>query len=376
MQTQHTFRFTPYLSYMCLLILSSLTFVSCKKQKIVASSTLPEDISNQAYVEILEDRLSKLPLDAQVAIALVHDGQTEYLGITNENKVLSSVANADKVFEAGSITKVFTSICLSELIAANEASLSENLQDQFDFTLKAGGEITLQQLANHTSGLPSLPTNVDEVQGFNIEDPYVVYTYDNLKSYLQNQVALNTTSGTTYAYSNLATGMLGYVLAQKRNSTYEALLRDIVFDPLGMNATTTVLGHVDASNLVEPRDPDGQVVSHWNFAETMAGAGSIKSSVADMAIFIRKNFEEDSVYNLPQEKTFETDDNAYMGLGWIIWEEDDATIHLHDGGTGGFSTILMLDKDRQIGAVIFSNVEDYHDAIVPMCREFMEEIRQ
>lgn len=358
--------------YMYVFLLFIMSILSCNKDDDMSiSSTLSNDITNQNYVKILENRLNKLPNNAQVAIALVHNGNIEYLGVTNENNVLKGMSNENNIFEIGSITKVFTGICLSELVASNKASLTETLQDQFDFQLKAGENITLQQLANHTSGLPVVATNIDEIQGYNPKDPYAVYSYENLKSYLQNYVTLNSASGTKYEYSNLATGVLGYVLAQKRNSTVEEMMQSIIFNPLGMNNTTTLLNKVEPSKLVEPRDINGNVVSHWNFAEIASGAGSIKSSVTDMVKFIQKNFEDDAVYNLPQKVTYNKGNNQYLGLGWTIYKDDKFTIYIHDGATGGFSSILMFDKDKKIGAVILSNVGDYLSTAVPLCNDFI-----
>ncbi len=363
------------LKYLLTLIVIGMAFASCKDDDdTFASSTLQNDIANQAYVHILENRLSKLPDNAQVAIAVIHEGNTEFIGVTNENSTLQGTNNADKIFEIGSITKVFTSICLSEMVNLNEASLTETLQSQFDFPMRAGGDITLQQLANHTSGLPRLPTNTDEVQGLDLENPYAIYTYDHLKSYLQNHIALNAASGTNYEYSNLGMGILGYTLSQKRNSTFEEMLQAFIFNPLGMTSTTTLLERADASRLVEPRDINGNIVSYWDFAETMTGAGSIKSSVTDMSKFILKNFEDDATYNLPQKATFDLGNGAQMGLGWAIYEQGEFTILTHDGGTGGFSSMLMIDKHKKIAALVLSNVEDYHNAISPLCNDLILEI--
>lgn len=359
-----------------LLLFCCFFATSCEDDDIITSSTLSNDIANTKYVSILENRLSNLPNKAQVAIALVDGERTEFLGAVNENNVLKFKSNADEVFEIGSITKVFTSICLSALVANDEVNLSETLQEQFDFPLKAGGNATLKQLANHTSGIPRLPTNVDEVQGFDMEDPYAIYTHENLKSYLQNHIVLNFESGTRHEYSNLGTGLLGYVLAQKRDTTYEALIQSFIAEPLNMSSTTTLLENVDTSRLIEARDKDGNIVSHWNFAETMSAAGSVKSSVTDMAKFIRKNFEDDPVFNLPQQKTFTVRDNAHQGLGWGILEDGDFNVLLHDGGTGGFSSMIMIDKEKKTGVIVLSNVGDYHSRTSPLCNDLFLEINR
>ncbi|WP_103072162.1 serine hydrolase domain-containing protein [Aquimarina sediminis] len=359
------------------LITSFLTF-SCSDDDATLPNDLSNDINNPKYVNILKKRLSDFPNNTQVAIALVRDGDAEFLGVINENNALRTTNNADMVFEIGSITKVFTSICLSDLVANNEVLLKETLQDQFDFTLQAGGDITFEQLANHTSGLPRLPTNVNEVEGFDPNDPYAHYSLDNLKSYLQNHVVLNSVSGTTYEYSNIGTGILGYTIAQKRNTTYEEMVQNIILNPLHMNSTTSLLENVDPSKLVKPRDQNGNIIQYWNFAETMTGAGSLKSSVSDMVKFIRKNFEDDPLYNLPQEKTFDRGDDSYMGLGWGIIEDEDSIFRvlLHDGGTGGFSSMLMLDKNKKTGVIILSNVKDYESKVGAMCNDFFLEINK
>ncbi|TXF89122.1 beta-lactamase family protein [Neolewinella aurantiaca] len=322
-------------------------------------SRLSDEIGNQAYVQILDNYLSGLPNNAQVAIGLVDDTHTEYIGVTRESDVLQTTDNADNVFEIGSITKVFTSICLSDMIASGEASLTETLQGQFDYDIPTGGDITFLQLANHTSGLPVVPTNEEEVPQFDPTDPYAVYTPENLQSYLQNHLVLSAASGTEYSYSNLGTGLLGYALAQKRNTTYEELVQRTVLSPLGMEQTTSVLENTDTTKLVEPRDQNGDIVPHWNFSEITTGAGSLKSSAEDMTRFIRKNFENDAVYDLPQETTFNRDDNFALGLGWTIFEEGEFSLLVHDGGTGGFSSILILDKNKRTGVILLANVADY-----------------
>ncbi|WP_299680588.1 serine hydrolase [uncultured Tenacibaculum sp.] len=366
---------TTYKTITILKIFMVLLLVSCKKSDPIPHSSLSDQISNQKYVDILESNLTNLPEGAQVAIALIKGDKTEYIGVIRENGELKVKDNTNSIFEIGSITKVFTSICLSSMINSNEASLSETLQEQFDFPLLAVGNVTFKQMANHTSGIPRMPNNVNEIIGFNPEDLYAVYTYENLKSYLQNHVVLNNPSGTVYEYSNIATGILGYSLARKRNTTYEELLQDIIFNPLGMNSSTTLLSNVDTSRLVEPRDINGNIKIHWNFAETVTAAGSIKSSVNDMEKFIRKNFEDDVIYNLPQQKTFKKETDQHVGLGWGISDHEGFSLLQHDGGTGGFSSILFIDKNNEIGVLILSNVEEYHETIVPMATNFLIELK-
>jgi CubicO group peptidase (beta-lactamase class C family) len=352
-----------------LLLLISIFVMSCTKDDdtTFTSSTLKNDIDNQEYAEIIENNLSNLPVNTQVAIAIINNESTQFIGVINDNNTLKVIENSENIFEIGSITKVFTSVCLSKLITTNEAILTETLENQFDFSITTGGDITLLQLANHTSGLPVASTNIDEIQGYDTSDPYATYSLDNLKSYLQNDVVLNSESGSEYLYSNIGTGMLGYILAQKRGNTYEELLHSIIFEPLSMNNTTTLLENVDTQKLIEGRDETGNIVPHWNFAEVASGAGSIKSSVMDLEKFVRKNFENDAVYNLPQEKTFDRGNNTHIGLGWGIINDGNFNVLTHDGGTGGFTSLMMLDKNLKTAIIVLSNVNNYSQETSQLC---------
>ncbi len=339
------------------LFILNIILSSCSKDDdIKVTSMLEDDIENKEYAKIIKDNISNLPENGQIAMAILDGTSTEFIGIHNRDNVLRKIDNADKIFEIGSVTKVFTSICLSNLIAENKVNLTDKLQDQFNFPLKDGNDITLQQLANHTSGLPRLPNNIDELTDFKIEDPYANYTINNLESYLQNHLSLNYESGTDFEYSNTGVGLLGYILSQKMESNYEDMLQNLIFKPLEMVNSTTLLENVDTTKLVYGTDENNNQVSHWNFTDAFSGTGSIKSSVKDMEKFIRKNFENDPIYNLPQETTFNFNQVESIGMGWFIIEADGIKVVNHNGSTGGYSSYLIMDKDNKKAVILLCNV--------------------
>ncbi|MCK8522966.1 beta-lactamase family protein [Aquimarina sp. D1M17] len=346
------------LSLLSVIICVAVLFLTgCSNDDSVAiESTLSDDISNQEFVKIIESHASDFPVSTQIAIAIIDNASTEFIGVVNNNRVLRRTNIEDKIFEIGSITKVFTGVCLSKLIATNEAMPTETLQSQFDFPMQNGQDINLLQLANHTSGLPRLPTNTHEIIDLDINDPYASFTVSNFESYFQNHVFLNSESGTNYEYSNLGFGTLGYILAQKRGTSFEGLLGDLIFEPLKMTSSTTLLEKVDISKLIPALGPEGNTTLNWNFRDTMSGAGSIKSSVIDLEKFVRKNFEDDEEYNLPQQATFERVKGLSIGLGWEILESEGFRILSHGGGTGGYSSYLTMDKNNKKAVIVLSNV--------------------
>ena len=347
---------TVYIKLLTLVATSCMLLLSSCINEVEIESTLKSEIDNREYAKIIEKNVAGLPENTQISIGIFDGSSTEYIGVLNDNKVFRRIDNEDKIFEIGSITKVFTGICLSNLIASNEATLTENLQNQFNFLLKEGGAISLLQLANHTSGLPRLPTNDNEITDLDLNDPYADYGFSHLKSYLQNHITINAPSGTEYEYSNLGMGVLGYILAKKKEISYEALLKSLIFEPLQMANSTTLIGNVDASELILGQYDNGETALNWEFTEVTSGLGSIKSSIVDMEKFVRKNFEDDSIYNLAQVSTFDRGNGFFVGLGWNIQEFNDHKLLFHGGGTGGYHSFLLMDKDDKKAVIVLSNV--------------------
>lgn len=93
--------------------------------------------------------------------------------------------DANTVFEIGSVTKVFTSLLLADAVQRGEVALTDPVSKYLPPNVKVpehGGEkITLVDLATHTSGLPSLPSNIHPKDRNN---PYADYTVEQLYEFL------------------------------------------------------------------------------------------------------------------------------------------------------------------------------------------------
>ena len=92
----------------------------------------------------------------------------------------SNVPNGDTIFEIGSITKVFTATFLSLLIEKKQIELKtpiKNLKKEYEHISE---NITIEKLATHTSGLPRLPNNFINSENIDVENPYKLYTSEDL----------------------------------------------------------------------------------------------------------------------------------------------------------------------------------------------------
>jgi CubicO group peptidase (beta-lactamase class C family) len=215
--------------------------------------------------------------------------------------------------------------------------------------------ITLGDLATHRSGLPRLPDNLEPQDP---DNPYADYDEKRLLDFLARH-ELGRNVGEQYEYSNLATGLLGYVLARRAGMPYEKLIAERILKPLGMNDTGITLID-DMKKRQATGHSEGKPVKNWDI-DALAGAGALRSTPRDMVRFLVANWTKvDSpagkALAASYKDRFATDTtDLSMGLGWHIWNKHDAEIIWHNGGTGGFRSACGFRSDLRRGAVVLVN---------------------
>jgi serine-type D-Ala-D-Ala carboxypeptidase/endopeptidase len=263
------------------------------------------------------------------------------------------------VFEIGSITKVFTGTLLADMVARGEVSLGdpvvEYLPKGVTMPARAGREISLVDLATHRSGLPRLP---DNLVPRDMSNPYADYTFALMYEFLSEH-ELRRDIGSEFEYSNLGVGLLGHVLARHAETDYETLVRERVFEPLGMSMSTITLSGDQRALMVRGHDAQGTVTSLWDIP-TMSGAGAIRSNMDDMLVFLAKNVGTPSTdversMRAAHETREVMNSDMDIGLNWITRRVDEDKIIWHNGGTGGFRSFIGFDPDREIGVVVLAN---------------------
>src|SRR5690606_1928309 len=131
----------------------------------------------------------------------------------------------------------------------------------YSFPFKDKTKITFQSLANHTSGLPRLPVNLDLS---NETNPYKNYGKKEIEEYLKNLLKLENEPSKISSYSNLGAGLLGHTLGLTQKSSFQKLLQKRVFDKYKMTNSFTTSQNLD-NRLVKGLDENGEVVSNWDF---------------------------------------------------------------------------------------------------------------
>ena len=263
------------------------------------------------------------------------------------------------VFEIGSITKVFTGILLADMVLRGEVRLDQPIAELLPATVKVpsrnGKVITLGNLSMQNSGLPRLPSNMAPKDPTN---PYADYTVANLYEFLSGH-ELRRDPGVQYEYSNLGVGLLGHALALKAGKSYEALVKERILDPLGMKNTAITLSKDMRAHLAEGHDGEGKVVPNWDLP-TIAGAGALRSTLADMRRFIAAaasppNNAIGKAIAMAIEPRYTVNQSLTMGLNWHRIAMAGDTIVWHNGGTGGYRTFIGFNTRTKASVVTLAN---------------------
>jgi CubicO group peptidase (beta-lactamase class C family) len=267
--------------------------------------------------------------------------------------------SGETLFEIASLTKVFTGLLLSDMARRGEVALDAPIANFLPAGMKVpqrgGRAIALHDLATHTSGLPRLPTNFAPRDPSN---PYADYSVEQLYQFL-SAYELTREPGAHYEYSNLGMGLLGHLLARRAGMDYESLVVKRIAAPLGLDGTRINLSPELRRRLASGYDERLEPVPLWEDA-TLAGAGSLFSSVDDLLTFLAATFEEETPLAAATaaalaERRPTGHPDLSIGLGWHISQRNGRELIWHNGGTAGFASYMGYVPDARVGIVVLAN---------------------
>jgi len=264
------------------------------------------------------------------------------------------------IFEIGSVTKVFTSLLLADMVERGEVKLDTPVGDLLPKTVRipsrGGLQITLLDLSMQSSGLPRLPGNLRPADFMN---PYADYTADKLYAFLSG-FTLPRDPGEKYEYSNLGAGLLGHALALKAGMSYEQLVRRRILEPLGMTSTFIVLTADDKKRLAPGYNAMLNPVKNWDF-DALAGCGAIRSTANDLLRFLAAGMEltatplQAAMRRMRSVRKPTGVPNLDIAMAWHIATNFGHDVVWHNGGTGGYHSFIGFDPAAKKGVVILSN---------------------
>jgi CubicO group peptidase (beta-lactamase class C family) len=249
-------------------------------------------------------------------------------------------------------------VLVLQLVEQGQLKLEGKIGDYLpECPKKVGERVTIHQLLNHTSGIPSY-TGFPDFVAKRSRDPLA--PLELAKLYWERELEFE--PGSRFAYNNSGYHLLGVLIEKITGQPYEKVLAERILAPLGMKDT----GYDQHDRILPKRAAgyravlDGYVNAAYVDMSLPYSAGALYSTVEDLYLWDQALYTDRLLAPQSKERMFQPGLSNY-GYGWFI---DQTTIPgldrkvprvAHGGGINGFSTLLTrLTGERHL-IVLLSN---------------------
>lgn len=317
--------------------------------------------SDGEIAQILSDRIGRDQANVGIAVAVIENGETRFVSHGTLTLDGAEPITEHTIFEAGSITKVFTNLALAQLVNNGkidlDAPIIDYLPEGFVLPDAPGRAITAFDLATHSASLSGLPP--DLLAG-GTDNPYSGYGVEGLQAWLADYT-LPRPIGESFEYNNAGTTLLGLAMAHVSGTDFSNVISENILAPLGMTETSleltgTALPEAMASGHNGAREP----TSNWDF-DAFAPAGALLTSSSDLIKFIgaasgQTPSDLEPAINTMLARTRPVEEGTSIGLGWFITTTGQGEIVWHNGMTGGYSSFAGFNRTSGNGVVVLTNM--------------------
>ncbi len=267
----------------------------------------------------------------------------------------------DTKFRIASIVKQFTATLILQLVEQGKIKLDGKITDYLpDYRKDTGERVTIHHLLNHTSGIPDFPG----VPGFGSISRNPQQVPDFVKKFASGDLEFE--PGTKYAYNNSAYFILGAIIEKLTGKTYEQVLKEKIFDPLGMKNT----GYDHHKTVLSKRASgyektlSGYINAPYLDMSITYSVGGLYSTVEDLYLWDRALYTDKILSAKSKELMFKPNLENY-GYGFniekVILGETKQTVPViyHTGLLDGFGTVIFrLVKDQHL-IVLLDNTSQW-----------------
>jgi D-alanyl-D-alanine carboxypeptidase len=320
------------------------------------------------------------------AVLLVDSPQGRFLEATGVSSVEEETPmQVTDVLEIGSITKSFTVAVALQLQEEGVLSLDDPLSQwlpEMAAQVPNGEQLTLRQLANHTTGIWDYGDPILEAGKRDTSLRQKSFTPEEIMAYALENGEPEFDPGEDQAYSNTNYILLGMALEAAAGQSMAELYQTRIFTPLGLNNTFLLEGVPQEGQIVdgyftaesENEEEAGWVnATDWNATQGWT-AGAIASNAEDMAIYTEalasgELFSDpDSLAQMTAFQEVDPIKFGFMtgyGLGVGVLPLEAAEAWGHTGGTTGFTTLIMTIPEKDTNIVYLTNSADCNVALLP-----------
>jgi len=277
-------------------------------------------------------------------------------------------------FEIGSITKQFTALLVLQFVNEGAISLQRHISDYLPYyRMDTGARVSVHHLLSHTSGIPNFIEAPGFLEGTASRRRYTVqeFVLEHCSGDLQFE------PGAKFAYSNSGYFLLGALLEEISGKTYEQLLQQRIFGPLGMadsgyTHTETILPNRAAGY---ERGPRGLRNARYYDMSIPFAAGALYATAHDLYLWDKALYTERLLPVQLRDLLFTPNLENY-GYGWgILVPASGApyageSIPMHGGAIFGFQAVIQRIPQQKELIVLLDNTDS------PKLLEIALEIRR
>ena len=284
---------------------------------------------------------------------------------------------ADALFLPGSIGKLYTATLIMQLVDAGRIELDSPVRAYLrEFRVEdeqASDVVTARHLLSHTSGFDG-DRFTDTGRGDDALALYVAGCAD------LPQIA---PPGLIWSYGNSGYSILGRIVEVLHGKTFEAVLRERIFEPLSLQHTVSfaeeaIVHPVSVGHTVD-QEKRLAVSWPWGLPRACGPMGpAVIASAGDVLRFVQSHLRGDAregaqlleaslVSAMQQEQVQLLDDRLgrAWGLGWILDRWGEVDVIGHDGNVIGQSAFMRVAPGQRFGFCMQTNV----GSALPLYRE-------
>lgn len=284
--------------------------------------------------------------------------------------------NEHSLFRIGPLTQIYTAAVLAYFVQEGQVSLddpiSKFLPKSMSLPTYRGKEMTLGDLATHTSGLPDMPYSLSSRSSYSVSQMYRFLS----------KYELTREPGTRYEYSNFGYALLSNVLSRLSKRTFPDLIQQVIISPLNLKDTIFTLTQEQKGRLVTGYEL-GKGISPLlseKIYSVFIGSGGLYSTPRDMLTFLSFNLrKERTSLNgvLPiMQRSYHQFKNFGVGLGWKIasFENLKEPYYYLDGNLFGFGMYMGMIPGTDTGVVILYNQGEFNPN--PLAHDLLKAMNQ
>src|SRR5689334_9045201 len=296
---------------------------------------------------------------------VAENGKVVYKGAFGLANMEWNIPNTpDTKFRLGSITKQFTATVILQLVEQGKIKLDGKLSDYLpDYRKDTGTKVTIHHLLTHTSGIPSYTSQPGFFENVS-RNPYKVDEF--VKKYASGDLEFE--PGSKFLYNNSGYFLLGAIIEHVTGKPYEQVLKENIFDPVGMKNTGydhygTILAKRAAGYV---KTPDSYINAPYLDMSIPYAAGSLYSTVEDLYLWDQALYT-DKLLSAQSKALMYTPFLEGYAYGWSIQKASfnaDVPVITHGGGINGFTTtIVRFPKEKNLIVMLDNTNTEYLDRL-------------